>query len=268
MTRRPRGRPRHPDVLTPAEWSVLDMLRHGMSRRQIAERRGVSLDAVKYHVENISGKLGVAGVAALRHWPGYPASSPMTRRSVPMPTATDLALGPIGQVSLLARDIARVETFYRDTLGLPHVFTFGDLAFFDASGTRLFIRAVPEEEWKPSSILYFTVDDIRAAFAASRRVASTRPEPRTSSTVTRTAASKSGWPSSRTAKATPWPSCRGSRLKARRREVTALGPGSSSRTGRSSQLCGPGRATYDTGDARRGRTGRRHPGTRPRSPPA
>lgn len=166
MTRRPRGRPRHPDVLTPAEWSVLDMLRHGMSRRQIAARRGVSLDAVKYHVENISGKLGVAGVAALRHWPGYPASSPMTRRNVSMPTATDLALGPIGQVSLLARDIARAETFYRDTLGLPHVFTFGDLAFFDASGTRLFIRAVPDEEWKPGSILYFTVDDIRAAFAS------------------------------------------------------------------------------------------------------
>ncbi len=165
MTRRPRGRPRHPDVLTPAEWSVLDMLRHGMSRRQIAERRGVSLDAVKYHVENISGKLGVSGVAALRHWPGYPASSPMTRRNVPMPT-NDLALGPIGQVSLLARDIARVETFYRDTLGLPHVFTFGDLAFFDASGTRLYFRAVPEEEWRPSSILYFTVDDIRTAFAA------------------------------------------------------------------------------------------------------
>ena len=82
-----------------------------------------------------------------------------------MPT-DDLALGPIGQVSLLARDIARVETFYRDTLGLPHLFTFGDLAFFDASGTRIFIRAVPDVEWKPSSILYFTVDDIRTAFAA------------------------------------------------------------------------------------------------------
>jgi DNA-binding CsgD family transcriptional regulator len=146
MTRRPRGRPRHPDVLTPAEWSVLDMLRHGMSRRQIAERRGVSLDAVKYHVENIGGKLGVSGVAALRHWPGYPASSPMTRRNVRMPT-NDLALGPIGQVSLLARDIARVETFYRDTLGLPHVFTFGDLAFFDASGTRLYSGRYPRE-WR------------------------------------------------------------------------------------------------------------------------
>ena len=81
-------------------------------------------------------------------------------------TASDLALGPIGQVSLFARDIARAEAFYRDTLGLPHLFTFGDLAFFDLSGTRLYVHAVPEDEWKSSSVLYFEVDDIRAAYAA------------------------------------------------------------------------------------------------------
>jgi DNA-binding CsgD family transcriptional regulator/catechol 2,3-dioxygenase-like lactoylglutathione lyase family enzyme len=165
MTRRERGRPRHPDVLTPTEWAVLDMLRHGLRRREIAERRGISPDAVKYHVANIAGKLGVSGTAALRHWPGYPMSSPLATRRRPMPT-TDLSLGPIGQVSLLARDIARAEAFYRDTLGLPHLFTFGDLAFLDASGTRLFIRAVADGEWRPSSILYFMVDDIRISFAA------------------------------------------------------------------------------------------------------
>lgn len=82
-----------------------------------------------------------------------------------MPTA-DLTLGPLGQVSLLARDIARAERFYRDTLGLPHLFTVGDLAFFDASGTRIYIQAKPEAEWKPSSVLYFEVSDIRAAYAA------------------------------------------------------------------------------------------------------
>ena len=166
MTSRRRGRPRHPDVLTPAEWAVLDMLRHGMTQREIARRRGVSLDAIKYHVENIGGKLGVPGTAALRHWPGYPTSSPLSKqRSRPMP-ATDIVLGPLGQVSLFARDIARAERFYRDTLGLPHLFTFGDLAFFDASGTRIYIHAKPEAEWKPSSVLYFEVGDIRAAYAA------------------------------------------------------------------------------------------------------
>jgi predicted enzyme related to lactoylglutathione lyase len=141
------------------------MLRHGMTRRVIAERRGVSLDAIKYHVENIAGKLGVSGVEALRRWPGYPISSPLASRSVPMSTST-LGLGPISQVSLIVRDITRAEAFYRDTLGLPHLFTFGDLAFFDAFGTRIYLHAKPDDEWKPSSVLYFEVDDIRASFSA------------------------------------------------------------------------------------------------------
>jgi catechol 2,3-dioxygenase-like lactoylglutathione lyase family enzyme len=76
------------------------------------------------------------------------------------------ALGPLGQVSLLARDIEQAERFYRDVLGLPHLFTFGELAFFDCGGTRLYVRAVPDDEWRPSSILYFRVDDIGALFAA------------------------------------------------------------------------------------------------------
>ncbi|MGH6913093.1 MAG: helix-turn-helix domain-containing protein, partial [Geminicoccales bacterium] len=92
--RRGRGRPPHPDVLTPAEWHVLDWVRHGVGRAEIARRRGTSLNAVKYHLANISGKLGVRG-RALRHWPGIPASgdsstqrrtdSPMTR-STSFPT--------------------------------------------------------------------------------------------------------------------------------------------------------------------------------------
>ena len=166
VNRRGRGRPPHPDVLTPTEWTVLDLLRHGMSRRMISERRGISLDAVKYHVQNIAGKLGVRGAAELRHWPGFPATSPMSKRKEqPMATQT-LTLGRIGQVSLYIRDVGRAEAFYRDTLGLPHVFTFGDLAFFDANGTRIYLHRVEEEKWRPGSILYFAVPEIRAAHEA------------------------------------------------------------------------------------------------------
>ncbi len=74
-----------------------------------------------------------------------------------------LTLGRLGQVSLFVRDIARAEHFYGSALGLPHLFTFGDLAFFDAGGTRLYLHRKDAEEWKPSSVLYFTVDDIHAA---------------------------------------------------------------------------------------------------------
>ena len=65
-TRAAAGRPPHPDLLTPAEWRVLDLVRHGMRRAEIARRRGTSVDAVKYHLANISGKLGV-GARQLRH---------------------------------------------------------------------------------------------------------------------------------------------------------------------------------------------------------
>src|SRR5258708_3338875 len=55
-----RGRPRHPDVLTPREWEVLALLREGLTNEQIAERLGVTLHAARYHVSEILSKLGVA----------------------------------------------------------------------------------------------------------------------------------------------------------------------------------------------------------------
>ena len=45
------------------------------------------------------------------------------------------------------------------------MFTFGDLAFFDLGGTRLYLHRKDENEWQPGSILYFVVDDVEAAYA-------------------------------------------------------------------------------------------------------
>jgi predicted enzyme related to lactoylglutathione lyase len=81
-----------------------------------------------------------------------------------MTSAPALRLGQLGQVSLHVRDVARAERFYGETLGLPHVFTFGDLAFFDLDGTRLYLHRKDADEWQPGSILYFVVDDIEAAY--------------------------------------------------------------------------------------------------------
>lgn len=79
-----------------------------------------------------------------------------------MTASTAARLGAIGQISLAIRNVARAERYYGEILGLPHVFTFGDLAFFDAGGTRLYLHRKDEAEWQPSSILYFLVDDIHA----------------------------------------------------------------------------------------------------------
>jgi extradiol dioxygenase family protein len=61
-------------------------------------------------------------------------------------------------------DLDKAERFYGETLGLPHVFTFGDLAFFDMDGTRLYLHRKDKGAWQPGSILYFRVDDIQAAW--------------------------------------------------------------------------------------------------------
>ncbi len=183
-----RGRPPYPDVLTPAEWSVLQLLRHGLSSAQIARLRRTGRPAVTFHLANIAAKLQLPSRAALRHWPGVPAGSALAARnrtsartpseaampapgpaSTPAPSADPGALGPIGQLSLLVTDIERATAFYRDTLGLPHLFTFDTLAFFDCAGTRLFLstpETTPEGgSWRPSSVLYFRVEDIAAAHA-------------------------------------------------------------------------------------------------------
>jgi predicted enzyme related to lactoylglutathione lyase/DNA-binding CsgD family transcriptional regulator len=161
MTSRPRGRPAHPDLLTPAEWDVLHLVRHGMSRRQVARARGTTLGAAKYHLANIGDKLGVRGIEQLRHFPGYPATGARAATREGSVNQTDTTtLSAIGQVSLNIRDVARAERFYGDVLGLPHHFTFGDLAFFDAGGVRIYLHRKDEADWQPGSILYFLVDDI------------------------------------------------------------------------------------------------------------
>src|SRR5438270_8872834 len=66
----------------------------------------------------------------------------------------------IGQIAIVCRDVARARSFYRDTLGIKHLFDAGpSLAFFDAGGTRLML-SVAEGEATGTSALYFFVSDI------------------------------------------------------------------------------------------------------------
>ena len=70
----------------------------------------------------------------------------------------------IGQIAINVHDTNRAVEFYRDTLGLKHLFTAGNLAFFDCGGVRLMLSPPEKAEFDhPSSILYFKVDDIQAA---------------------------------------------------------------------------------------------------------
>lgn len=65
---RRRGRPRHPDILTPREWEVLALLREGLSNPEIASRLGIGREGVKSHVSEILGKLDVENRYEAARW--------------------------------------------------------------------------------------------------------------------------------------------------------------------------------------------------------
>ncbi|HSC13605.1 MAG TPA: VOC family protein [Gammaproteobacteria bacterium] len=162
-----RGRPPHDDVLTPAEWAIVHAVRHGLSNARIAVRRGVSRDAVKFHVRNAIEKLGLRRRADLQRWTGVPKDSAAHRRATNKEiamTTPELRLGPIGQISRTVRDIDEACAWYGKVLGLKHLYTFGKLAFFDLGGTRLYLSAEGEVAG-PESVLYLRVDDIGAAYS-------------------------------------------------------------------------------------------------------
>jgi DNA-binding CsgD family transcriptional regulator/catechol 2,3-dioxygenase-like lactoylglutathione lyase family enzyme len=162
---RKRGRPRHDDVLTRTEWSIVHAVQHGMTTREIAERRGVSFDAVKFHVDNAMAKLGIPDRRALRRWFRAPRGSALSTQST---TVTEpLGLGAIGQISRSVRDIRQAQHWYANVLGLPHLYTFGTLAFFDCGGVRLFLSQV-EGDPPAESVIYLRVADIGKSYEELR----------------------------------------------------------------------------------------------------
>jgi DNA-binding NarL/FixJ family response regulator len=82
--KRPRGRPKHADLLTPSEWRTVHAVQHGMTNKEIARRRGVSADAVKFHLANALAKLGLADRKALRAMPTAPRNGWLSSR-IPTP---------------------------------------------------------------------------------------------------------------------------------------------------------------------------------------
>jgi methylmalonyl-CoA/ethylmalonyl-CoA epimerase len=83
-----------------------------------------------------------------------------------------LSLSKVGQIAINAKNVPACAAFYRDVLGLKHLFDAGpDLAFFDCGGVRLMITQPSAGKYDhPSSILYFPVPDIDVAHEALVRV--------------------------------------------------------------------------------------------------
>jgi methylmalonyl-CoA/ethylmalonyl-CoA epimerase len=68
----------------------------------------------------------------------------------------------IAQIALSVRDIAGATAFYRDTLGLRHLFDAQSMSFFDVDGVRLMLSAQGGEPGSRATLVYFKVDDVDA----------------------------------------------------------------------------------------------------------
>jgi DNA-binding CsgD family transcriptional regulator/catechol 2,3-dioxygenase-like lactoylglutathione lyase family enzyme len=158
------GRPRHDDVLTPTEWKVAEQVRHGMTNRRIAERMDISIDAVKFHVGNALSKLGFSSRTQLRLWDGVAKGTALhhsRRRQAMHSESTIESYMMLGQVARTTKRFDESHAWYRDVLGLPELYSFGNLAFYDLGGVRLMLTE-EEGDLASESILYLRVPDIHA----------------------------------------------------------------------------------------------------------
>lgn len=70
----------------------------------------------------------------------------------------------LGQIARTTRRFEESQSWYRDVLGLPELYSFGNLAFYDLGGVRLMLTE-EEGDLASESILYLRVPDIHAAKA-------------------------------------------------------------------------------------------------------
>jgi predicted enzyme related to lactoylglutathione lyase len=83
--------------------------------------------------------------------------------------AAACAITHIGQIAINIRDTDRAIDFYQNKLQLPFLFRAGNLAFFQCGQTRLMLSAPEKREFDhPSSILYFSVSNLRDTFTSMK----------------------------------------------------------------------------------------------------
>ena len=91
----------------------------------------------------------------------------------------EIRLSEIGQIAITVGDVEKALRFYRDTLGLPFLFSPAPSLAFLAAGSVRIMLTTPQGAGSVgcNSIVYFKVSDIVSAQAAivSRGAAEERP---------------------------------------------------------------------------------------------
>ena len=79
-------------------------------------------------------------------------------------SGSEFSLSAIGQIAVTVADLEQATEFYRDVLGMSLLFQAPGMAFFQCGDVRLMLGAAAGESADhPTHILYYRVDDIRAA---------------------------------------------------------------------------------------------------------
>lgn len=77
--------------------------------------------------------------------------------------ATQQHITQVGQIARCVSDIDAARRWYSDVLGLAHLYSFGQLAFFECAGMRLLLSQ--EADHSPqNAIIYFSVVDLDTAY--------------------------------------------------------------------------------------------------------
>jgi|SRR5689334_9238458 methylmalonyl-CoA/ethylmalonyl-CoA epimerase len=81
-----------------------------------------------------------------------------------------VSLSRIKQIAVPVDDVSAAKSFYKDTLGMQHLFDAPPgLSFFDCSGVRLMLcgpAAQGKDGDKQHAVLYYDVSDIKKSYAA------------------------------------------------------------------------------------------------------
>jgi predicted enzyme related to lactoylglutathione lyase len=90
-----------------------------------------------------------------------------------------MAVGPLAQVHISVTDIDRSVQFYRDVLGVQHLFTVPGqpMAFLASGGVRLYLGVPVAEEFRSHCVNYFRVDDLDGEVARLRGLGVTVGDP-------------------------------------------------------------------------------------------
>ena len=81
-----------------------------------------------------------------------------------------ISLSRIKQIAVPVDDVEKAKTFYKDKLGMTHLFDAPPgLSFFDCGGVRLMLcgpAAQGKDGDKQHAVLYYDVSDIKKTYAA------------------------------------------------------------------------------------------------------